>query len=156
MWKLLSHIPQPLAHQNCCLRQLYHQGEALTDYLPSILWRARSAWGCWMPGLPSLGLPERGERRNIYSLLLGRSQSLSWCCAHVYDLNYQYTIINLSCRPQTRQRKARMFRALVLCPRRGLWGHPRHHPELIGLKLCTQQGRDLISLVAFFPWAKFS
>lgn len=104
-------------------------------YLPSVFWRARPAWGCLMPGLPSPGLPERGEMRNIYSPLLGRSQSPRCCCACVYHLNYQYTIINLSCRPQTQQRKARLFRALYFAPQERAMGPPQASPQADWLKI---------------------
>ena len=100
---------------------------------------------------------ERGEIVIIFfPQRLASPLSRCRCLCVILERDSQHTVINPSWAPQTRRRKARLLRTLVLCPRRALWGHPRRPPELPGFKLCTQRGCDLMSLVACFPQAKFS
>lgn len=108
----------------------------------------------WQRGEAAL----RGERRNSYYIFSPGDWPVpslaAGCLCVILECDSQHTVISLSWAPQTRCRKARLLQALVLCPWRALWGHPRRHPELPGLKLCTQHGCDLISLVACFPSGK--
>lgn len=97
------------------------------------LCRPRPARVCSMPGLPSPGLAERGEGRNIYSTLwtelslyaalpLLLAASVLLCMIMLIGMGKG---VSPSRRPHTRQGKPRLLTALVLCPGRRLGGPPQ-------------------------------
>lgn len=107
---------------------------------PSVLCRARPTRVFSRPGSPGPSLVERGgeesfphpPRRSGLSRLSSPSSLLA--------ASGPFFIMIISRQSPTWAgdlQLSGLFRALVLCPRTRLWGHPRHHPKMIGLKLCT-------------------